>query len=73
MPKHHKPNYIISLQNLLCIDRCRLRKELNKSCKDCVYVNTLRCQNLKRRFEADRPGDINYYERRSKNDQRKEQ
>lgn len=70
MPKHHKPHYIISLQNLLCIDRCRLRSELNKSCHDCVYYDTLRCKTLKLRFGADRPGDINYL---MKGDQKNDQ
>lgn len=60
MSKHHKPCMRLSEKNLMCIDICHLRKETNRNCNDCVYFNTLKCETLKKRFTAQRPGDINY-------------
>lgn len=65
MPKHHMPCNRLSDNNLLCIDRCRLRQETGRNCRDCVYYQTLRCATLKKRFTANRPGDIDYLNRRT--------
>ena len=60
MPVHKILCKRLSLNNLLCIDRCRLRGITQRNCRDCIYYQTLRCETLKKRFTADRPGDINY-------------
>ena len=70
MPKHKKACFRLSENNMLCIDRCSLRKETNRTCRDCVYYQTLRCETLKKRFNVSRPSQINYYEERiEENDQ----
>lgn len=48
----------------MCIDRCYARHTNNMNCRDCVYYNTLRCETLKRRFDVNRPSQIDYIEER---------
>lgn len=75
IPKHKKPCPRLSENNMLCIDRCWIRAETNRNCRDCIYVNTLRCETLKKRFGVNRPSEINYqeFERRSNNDRNEEE
>lgn len=75
MSKHKKPCPRLSENNKLCIDRCWIREETNRNCRDCIYFNTLRCETLKKRFMVNRPSEINYqeFERRSNNDRNEEE
>ena len=65
MPVHHKHHIRLNEQTMLCVDRCRLRHDTGRNCRDCVYYHTLKCELLKRHYEVNRPSEINYFERRS--------